>query len=47
MIQCGHLKRTQRLTAEKLSAIAERAIERLDVSLARKEVEPFVKIPRR
>jgi hypothetical protein len=45
MIQSGHLKKTQRLTAEKLSAIAEAIIERLDVNQARREVEPFVKDP--
>jgi predicted nucleotidyltransferase component of viral defense system len=45
MIQSGHLKKTQRLTPEKLSSIAETVIERLDVSQARREVEPFVKDP--
>ena len=45
MIQSGHWKKTQHLTAEKLSAIAETVIERLDVSQARREVEPFVKDP--
>lgn len=45
MIQSGHLKKKQRLTPEKLSAIAEKAIERLDVSQARREVESFVKDP--
>jgi predicted nucleotidyltransferase component of viral defense system len=45
MIQSGHLKEQQRLTAEKLSAIAETVIERLDVNQARREVEPFVKDP--
>ena len=45
MIQSGHLKKTQRLTAEKLSAIAEAVIEKLDVNQARREVEPFVKDP--
>jgi len=45
MIQSGHLKKTQRLTAEKLSAIAETVIEKLDVTQARREVEPFVKDP--
>ena len=44
MIQSGHLKK-QRLTAEKLSSIAKTVIERLDVSQARREVEPFVKDP--
>ena len=45
MVQSGHLKETQRLTAEKLSAIAETVIEKLDVNQARREVEPFVKDP--
>jgi predicted nucleotidyltransferase component of viral defense system len=45
MIQSGHLKKTQRLTAEKLLAIAETVIEKLDVKQARREVEPFVKDP--
>ena len=45
MIQSGHLKKTERLTPEKLSAIAETAIEKLDVNQARREVEPFVKDP--
>jgi predicted nucleotidyltransferase component of viral defense system len=45
MIQSGHLKKTQRLTPEKLSTIAETVIKRLDVSQARKEVETFVKDP--
>jgi hypothetical protein len=33
------------LTPEKLSAIEKTVIEKLDVSQARKEVEPFVKDP--
>ena len=45
MIQSGHLKKTQPLTAEKLSVIAETVIEKLDVNQARREVEPFVKDP--
>ncbi len=45
MIQSGHLKKQQHLTALRLSAIAEAAIERLDVGQARREVEPFVKDP--
>jgi predicted nucleotidyltransferase component of viral defense system len=45
MIQSGHLKKTERLTPEKLSAIAETAVEKLDVNQARREVEPFVKDP--
>lgn len=45
MIQSGHLKKTQRLTTDKLSVIAETVIEKLDVYQARKEVEPFVTDP--
>ena len=45
MIQSSHLKKTERLTPEKLSAIAEKVIEKLDVTQARREVEPFVKDP--
>jgi len=45
MIQSGHLKKMQRLTAEELSIIAEAVLEKLDVSQARREVEPFVKDP--
>jgi len=45
MIQSSHLKETERLIPEKLSAYAEKAIDRMDVTQARKEVEPFVKDP--
>jgi predicted nucleotidyltransferase component of viral defense system len=45
MIQSGHLKKTEKLTPEKLSAIEKAAIEKLDVRQARKEVEPFIKDP--
>jgi predicted nucleotidyltransferase component of viral defense system len=45
MIQSGHLKKTEQLTSEKLSAIAETVIKKLDVDQARREVEPFVKDP--
>ena len=45
MIQSGHLKKTERLTPEKLSTIAETVIGKLDVDQARREVEPFVKDP--
>jgi predicted nucleotidyltransferase component of viral defense system len=45
MIQSGHLKKTERLTRQKLDSIAESVIERLDVDQARREVEPFVKDP--
>jgi hypothetical protein len=45
MIQSGHLKKTQCLTPEMLSVIAETVIEKLDVNQARREVESFVKDP--
>jgi hypothetical protein len=45
MIQSGHLKKTERLTQEKLFAIAETVIGKLDVNQARREMEPFVKDP--
>jgi predicted nucleotidyltransferase component of viral defense system len=45
MIQSSHLKKTERLTPEKLIAITEKAIERLNVTQARRDVEPFVKDP--
>ena len=45
MIQSGHLKKTEKLTPEKLSVIEKTVIQKLDVSQARKEVEPFVKDP--
>ncbi len=45
MIQSGHLKKTEKLTPEKLSVIEKSVIQKLDVGQARKEVEPFVKDP--
>jgi predicted nucleotidyltransferase component of viral defense system len=45
MIQSGHLKKEESLTPEKLFNVAETVIERLDVSQAKREVEPFVKDP--
>ena len=45
MIQSGHLKKTEKLTPEKLSVIEKTVIQKLDVGQARKEVEPFVKDP--
>jgi hypothetical protein len=45
MIQSGHLKKTEHLTRETLSTIAEAVIGKLDVDQARREVEPFVKDP--
>jgi predicted nucleotidyltransferase component of viral defense system len=43
MIQSGHLKKTERLTPEKLSVIEKTVIDGLDVNQARREVETFVK----
>ena len=45
MIQSGHMKKTEKLTPEKLSVIEKTVIQKLDASQARKEVEPFVKDP--
>jgi predicted nucleotidyltransferase component of viral defense system len=45
MIQSGHLKKSERLTPKKLSTIAETVVGKLNVDLARREVEPFVKDP--
>jgi predicted nucleotidyltransferase component of viral defense system len=45
MIQSGHLKKAEHLNPEVFSATAEKAIERLEVNQARREVEPFVKDP--
>jgi hypothetical protein len=46
MIQSGHLKKTEKLTPERLSAIENAVIEKLDVSQARKEAKPFIKDPK-
>jgi hypothetical protein len=43
MIQSRHLKEGEHLTPEKFFALTSKAIEKLDVSQARREVEPFVK----
>ncbi len=43
MIQSGHLKKTERLTRERLSTVAKTVVGKLDVDQARREVEPFVK----
>jgi hypothetical protein len=45
MIQSGHLKEGEHLTGEKFLAMSSKAIEKLNVEQARKEVEPFVKNP--
>ena len=45
MIQSGHWDRKDPLTKEKFQEVAENAIDKLDVSQARKEVEPFVRNP--
>jgi len=45
MIQSGHLKEDEHLTREKFLALTSKAIEKLNVEQARKEVEPFVKNP--
>jgi hypothetical protein len=45
MTQSGHLKESERLTPEKFFVLTMETIDRLDVSQARKEVEPFVKNP--
>lgn len=45
MRQSGHLRKKEQLTPQKLSAIAERAIGKLDVNQAKREVEPFVRDP--
>lgn len=45
MVQSGHLKKTESLTPERLLALEESAIERLDVIQARRDVEPFLRDP--
>jgi predicted nucleotidyltransferase component of viral defense system len=45
MIQSGHLKKTQQLDREMFIDIASKAVEKLDVNQAKREVEPFVKDP--
>lgn len=45
MIQSGHLDHGEQMNREKLYAMAEKAVDKLDVNQARKEVEPFVKNP--
>jgi hypothetical protein len=45
MMQSGHLDHGEQMNREKLYAMAEKAVDKLDVNQARKEVEPFVKNP--
>jgi predicted nucleotidyltransferase component of viral defense system len=45
MIQSGHLKEDEHLTREKFLVLTSKAIEKLNVEQARREVEPFVKNP--
>jgi len=45
MIQSGHLKEGELLTAKGFFAIAEKTIDKVNLEQARKEVEPFVKHP--
>jgi hypothetical protein len=45
MIQSGHLKQGEQMNREKFFALTKEAVDNLDVSQARGEVEPFVKNP--
>jgi predicted nucleotidyltransferase component of viral defense system len=45
MMQSGHLKAEEKLDKKRFAAVAQAAIDKLDVEQARKEVEPFVKNP--
>lgn len=45
MIQSGHWKKGEDLSRERFSGLIEKAIEKLNVNQARKEVEPFVRNP--
>jgi len=45
MIQSGHLNKPEPLNQETFFALMTKAIDRLDVNQARREVEPFVKDP--
>lgn len=45
MIQSSHLKRNENLTREAFTDLLSKAIEKLNVDQARREVEPFVKNP--
>jgi len=45
MIQSGHLKKGERMDRERFLMRTQEVIDNLDVSQAKKEVEPFVKNP--
>jgi len=45
MIQSGHLKKGERMDRERFLMRTQEVIDKLDVSQAKKEVEPFVKNP--
>ena len=45
MIQSGHLNKPESLNQETFFALMTKAIDRLDVNQARREVEPFAKDP--
>lgn len=45
MIQSGHLRAGEALNRERFFDLAAKAIEKLDVDQARREVEPFVRNP--
>ncbi len=45
MIQSGHLKEDEHLTGEKFFLLMSKAINKLDVNQAKREVEPFVRNP--
>jgi len=45
MNQSGHLKKGEQMNREKFFELTREAIDKLDVSQARREVEPFVKNP--
>jgi len=45
MIQSGDLKPRDSLTRERFLSLANAAVDQLDVAMARREVEPFIKNP--
>jgi predicted nucleotidyltransferase component of viral defense system len=45
MIQSGHMKEDEKMTHEKFFALTAEVVDNLDVNQARREAEPFVKIP--
>jgi predicted nucleotidyltransferase component of viral defense system len=45
MIQSGHLKAGERMTKDRFFSFMSKAIDKLDISQATREVEPFVKNP--